>query len=91
MQERARKAVEDAKDTVRIYLKASPEVLYQRITGDVRSSETRPNLTNLGGGLDEVAHMLQLRGPTYETVADVILEISDMNLQQVTDAVLKAF
>lgn len=90
MQDGAKQAVEDATDTVRIYLKASSEVLYRRITGDVRSNETRPNLTSLGGGLDEVAHMLEQRGPTYETVADVVLDMSEMDLNQVTAAVLKA-
>ncbi len=89
MQSGARQAVEQAKETIRIYLKASPQVLYQRITGDVRSSQTRPSLTALGGGLDEVQHMLAQREPTYQAVADVVLDINDMDLQQVTDAVLK--
>ena len=43
----------------------------------------------LGGGLDEVQHMLAQREPTYQAVADVVLDINDMDLQQVTDAVLK--
>jgi shikimate kinase len=89
MQDGARQAIEAATDTIRIYLKASPEVLYQRITGDIRSSETRPSLTAMGGGLDEVIHMLEKREPTYEAVADVVLQISDMDLDQVTAAVLK--
>ena len=89
MQSGARQAVEQATETIRIYLKASPQVLYQRITGDVRSSQTRPSLTALGGGLDEVQHMLAQREPTYQAVADVVLDINDMDLQQVTDAVLK--
>lgn len=89
MQPGARQAIEDATDTIRIYLKASPQVLYQRITADARSSQTRPSLTAMGGGLDEVIHMLEKREPTYEAVADVVLEIDGMNLEQVTDAVLK--
>lgn len=90
MQAGARKAVEAATDTVRIYLKASSQVLYQRIAGDERSSQTRPSLTAMGGGLDEVIHMLEKREPTYEAVADVILQIGEMNLDQVTEAVLQA-
>lgn len=88
MQDGARQAVESATDTIRIYLKASPDVLYQRITGDVRSSVTRPSLTAMGGGLDEVIHMLEKREPTYAAVADVVLDIDNMNLEQVTQAVL---
>ena len=89
MQEDARKAVKAATDTVRIYLKVAPKVLYQRITADSRSSETRPSLTALGDGLDEVIHMLKQREPTYEAVADVVLNVSEMNLQQTVEAVLE--
>ena len=89
MQDGARQAVAAATDAIRIYLKADPATLYQRITSDIRSSETRPSLTAIGGGLDEVIHMLEQREPTYKAVADVILDVSEMNLEQTTDAVLK--
>ena len=89
MQPGARKVVQAATDTIRIYLKASAEVLYGRIIGDVRSSQTRPSLTAMGGGLDEDIHMLEQREPTYEAVADVVLDISEMDIVQVTAAVLK--
>ena len=88
MQDGARKAVETATDTLRVYLKGSAKLLYQRITGDVRSSETRPSLTAMGGGLDEVIHMLEKREPTYLAVADVVIEIDGMDLDQVTAAVM---
>lgn len=74
----ARDAVENAKDTVRIYLWCEPDVLYDRIQNDTRSAATRPNLTALGGGVDEIKTMLEERGPVYKAVADHTFDVSRM-------------
>jgi len=84
MQEGARKAVDSAADTLRIYLKATPEELHKRISADKQSSATRPNLTNLGGGVDEVRVMLERRGPTYEAVADHVIDVTAISIDDAT-------
>lgn len=78
MQAGARQAVE-ACDGLRVYLQASPEVLAERIAGDPQSSATRPNLTNLGGGVDEVRQVLAQRGPMYEAVADRTIDVAALS------------
>jgi shikimate kinase len=80
MQPGAREAVEQAADTKRIYLKCSAEELYRRVQADTQSAATRPNLTNLGGGLDEIKAMLEKRGPVYEAVADVVFDVTHLKV-----------
>ena len=75
MEAGARQAVEQA-EAARIYLKCDPNVLLKRINQDGRSAGTRPNLTNLGGGIEEIEIMLAERGPVYEAVADNVIDIT---------------
>lgn len=76
MQPEARQAVEQAADTVRIYLKCDPEELYRRIKADTRTADTRPSLTEHGGGLEEIKTVLAQRQPVYEAVADHVLDVT---------------
>ncbi|MCE9590890.1 MAG: shikimate kinase [Planctomycetes bacterium] len=78
MQAGAREAVEQAPNTVRVYLRCAPEELHKRISGDAKSAATRPALTKFGGGIDEIKHMLAERGPVYEAVADKVLDVSHL-------------
>jgi len=59
-----------------IYLKCDPDELLKRIQADPTTSETRPNLTNLGGGLEEIKSMLDLREPVYRSVMTGELEVT---------------
>lgn len=80
MQPGARQAVEQATDSVRIYLKCDSKELFRRVSSDTRSSATRPNLTNLGGGVEEIEHVMSIRGPVYEAVADKVLDVTHLNV-----------
>ena len=75
MESGAREAVEQA-DAVRIYLKCDPEELNRRIDLDGQSAASRPSLTGLGGGIDEIVVMLEKREPVYEAVADKIFDVT---------------
>lgn len=57
-----------------VYLRAEAAVLYGRIAADQATAANRPNLTSLGGGLEEVAAMLRLREPLYREVAGLVVE-----------------
>ena len=85
MQEPARQAVKDARNTVRIYLKCDPEVLDQRIRADSATAAARPDLTTLGGGVEEIRTVLAEREPVYLAVADKVLDVT--HIQGVEDTV----
>ncbi len=53
-----------------VWLKASPEVLWQRISNDPRSMENRPALTEHRGE-DELRRVLAQREKVYRAVADL--------------------
>jgi shikimate kinase len=89
MQPAARAAVEQAKDTKRIYLWAKPEALAQRIQGDETTQASRPNLTTLGGGVAEIEQVLAERDPVYRAVADSVLEVTYTDPAQALDQLLR--
>jgi shikimate kinase len=76
MQPAARAAIEVADHLTRVYLKCDPAELLKRIQGDTQSAATRPNLTPLGGGLEEINQMLSVREPVYMALADHILDVT---------------
>jgi shikimate kinase len=67
-----------------IYLRCDAEVLLQHIQSDSRSAETRPNLTGLGGGLDEIRMMLAEREPLYRLVKNLELDVSNLTPEEAT-------
>ncbi|MEM9882059.1 MAG: shikimate kinase [Planctomycetota bacterium] len=80
MQDGSRQAVIDAPDAKRIYLAASAEVLARRIADDAATGRTRPALTGLGGGPEEVAAVLAERDPVYRQVADVVFDVNHVDV-----------
>lgn len=78
MQAGAREAVENA-DALRVYLYCEPEVLLQRIEGDKDTADSRPNLTEQGGGLDEIKAVLAEREPVYRAVADKEFDVTHLD------------
>jgi shikimate kinase len=82
MQPAARTAVENAVDTVRIYLYCQPRELHRRIVGDPGSAAARPSLTPWGGGIDEVTAVLAQRDPVYRAVAQHILDVTNLSPAQ---------
>jgi shikimate kinase len=55
-----------------VWLRASAEELYARISGDTTTAARRPNLA--GGGLNEVVELLSRREPLYREVATIIVD-----------------
>lgn len=62
-----------------IYLKCDPATLLARIEADPRSAETRPNLTTLGGGIDEIKLKLAQREPVYRQVMTSELDVTNLD------------
>lgn len=61
-----------------VYLKAEPETLLKRLSGDT----TRP-LLQQGELREKIESMLLIRNPVYEETADLILQTDDMSFYEI--------
>jgi shikimate kinase len=61
-----------------IYLRCEPETLARRIAADQQTAESRPNLTELGGGVEEIRKVLAEREPIYRSVMHAELEVTNL-------------
>jgi len=64
-----------------IYLRADPAELLRRIQADAASAENRPNLTPLGGGIEEIQQLIAQREPIYRQVMTAELDVTRMTPQ----------
>ena len=69
------------------WLRASPEVLFRRISDDTATAQRRPNLT-AGGGLEEVRRMLAVRTPIYAACADLTLDAEAASPNAIADEIV---
>lgn len=69
-----------------VWLRASAEELYARITGDTTTAARRPNLA--GGGLGEVVELLRRREPLYASVATILVEVDQKSPETIFAEVL---
>jgi shikimate kinase len=65
-----------------IYLRCEPEELLRRIQADPQTSATRPNLTSLGGGIDEIRKVLAEREPIYRQMMHAELEVTHLSPEE---------
>jgi shikimate kinase len=85
MQPGARQAIADAHargSTLRVYLRAPAQVLYQRAQGDANSAATRPQFTKGVSGLDEVVQVLKIREPIYFSESDAVIDVDKLSIQE---------
>jgi shikimate kinase len=65
-----------------IYLRCDPNVLLERIRNDPQTGVTRPPLTHLGGGIDEIAQLLTMREPLYRLVKTAELDVTNLTPEE---------
>lgn len=70
-----------------VWLTAPASVLYERVQGDADTESTRPALTDLDG-LAEMAALLQEREALYRQFADLELDVSQANPDEVAAAIV---
>ena len=70
-----RKVVKDAGHKL-IYLRCEPAELLRRVQADPQTYAHRPNLTSLGGGIDEIQKMLAEREPIYRACMTAELDVT---------------
>ena len=61
-----------------IYLRCDAKVLRDRIHGDANTAATRPNLTSLGGSIEEIEQLLAIREPIYRQCMTAELEVTNL-------------
>jgi len=65
-----------------IYLRCDATVLLKRIASDPGSSLSRPALTPLGGGIEEITQLLADREPLYREVATKELDVTNLSVEE---------
>jgi shikimate kinase len=75
--EQNRQLLKDA-DCKVVYLRCEADVLLRRIQQDAGTAQNRPDLTPLGGGIEEVRMKLAEREPLYRDVMDAELDVTNM-------------
>jgi len=70
-----------------VYLRAEPRALLKRIQSDPGSSDNRPNLTSLGGGIEEIEALLGQREPIYRAAMNAELDVTELSPQQVAERI----
>ena len=65
-----------------LYLKVTPETVYERVKNDT----TRP-LLQVEDPMERIRTLMEKRAPVYEACADVILEASDLTLEEITEKI----
>ena len=67
-----------------IYLKASPEVIYERLKGDT----TRP-LLQTNDPMERITELMVAREAAYEAAADFVLLVDGKSLEEIVDEIQK--
>lgn len=70
-----------------VWLQASAEELWQRISADPKSESTRPNLTDEKDGFKEVRQVLRARYDIYKACADYTIATDGLTPSEVADQI----
>lgn len=81
LREQNRQIIREAGHKV-LYLRCEPEELHRRIHADPQTAATRPNLTSLGGSIDEIRKLLDEREPTYRSMMHAELEVTHLSPEE---------
>ncbi|MEM7316278.1 MAG: hypothetical protein AAF497_24355, partial [Planctomycetota bacterium] len=75
-----------AANTVRFFLDAPAEVLFERSQVDAANRANRPSFGS-GGGLQEIEKMLAIRKPTYLRLADHTIDVAKLSFNDAADEI----
>ncbi|MBN2217934.1 MAG: shikimate kinase [Pirellulales bacterium] len=85
MREENRRAMRAAGPVV--WLRATPDTIHRRMSGDATTAARRPNLTDWGG-LAEIVELLRRREPIYQEAADLAIDTEGKTPDQLADEIL---
>jgi shikimate kinase len=66
-----------------VYLRCEVETLVARIQADPETAQTRPSLTALGGGVEEISKVLAEREPIYRQMMDAEIDVTNLTPDEV--------
>ena len=72
-----------------VWLKALPETIDRRMSGDASTASRRPSLTGKNP-LDEIVHLLAKREPTYRQTAHLEIDTEGKSPQAIVEEILQA-
>ena len=72
-----------------IYLRCDSDELARRIKADPHSAATRPNLTSLGGGVEEIELLLAQREPIYRQCMHAELDVTHLTPDEAATRIVK--
>jgi shikimate kinase len=72
-----------------VYLRCDPAVLHKRIKADPATSDNRPNLTDLGGGIEEIEALLRHREPIYRAAMNVELDVTNLSPDEAAEEIAR--
>ena len=81
IREENRKRIKDAGFKV-VYLRCEPQVLFEHIQADPDTAKTRPALTHLGGGVEEIRKLLADREPIYRQAMTAELDVTHLTPEE---------
>jgi shikimate kinase len=58
-------------------------VLHDRIHADAATAESRPSLTALAGGIEEIRQLLAIREPLYRQTMTKELDVTNCSMDEV--------
>jgi shikimate kinase len=70
-----------------IWLKARPETILSRMSGDATTSTRRPGLTDKGP-LAEIVHLLEHREPVYRETAHIEIDTEARAPEEIADEII---
>lgn len=70
-----------------VWLRATPDTIHRRMSGDATTAARRPNLTDRGG-LAEIVELLRRREPIYQEAADLAIDTEGKTPDQLADEIL---
>jgi shikimate kinase len=72
-----------------VYLRCDPKELARRIKADPTSGATRPNLTQFGGGLEEIEFLLAIREAIYRECMHAELDVTRLTPDEAVVFIVK--
>jgi len=72
-----------------VYLRCMPRELLRRIRADAGTCDNRPNLTSLGGGIEEIEALLEQREPIYRALMSAEIDVTNLAPAQAADRLAK--
>jgi shikimate kinase len=72
-----------------VYLRCAAGELLRRINTDPKTAQSRPALTALGGGIEEIEQLLAAREPIWKSMCSAELDVTDLSIEQAVAEVVK--